>query len=102
MQIGRSFVAVKRLGGEPEKVLECMRQMHKTTLRQEGRVFSRMRWSPLPQDGSPVGLALAQARFKAGERAAVGFGQGSASMFPVVEHGRARPSCCGEREVRSR
>ena len=50
---GRSFVSVK-LGGEPEQVLACMRQMHKITLKQEKRVFSRMRWSPLPQDGSPV------------------------------------------------
>ena len=81
---GRAFIAVK-LAGEPELVLDCMRRMFGLSLRQGDRTFDQMRWSPLPQDGSPVGVALSQARALAGTRAALGFGQGSASMFPVAD-----------------
>ena len=81
---GKRFAAVK-LAGEPEQILECMRRMHGLTLRQGDRTLTRLRWSPLPQDASPVGVALAKARLQAGERVALGFGQGAASMFPVAE-----------------
>ena len=81
---GRRFASVK-LAGEPEQILACMRRLHGLVLRQGDRTFTRLRWSPLPQDSSPVGVALAKARLRAGERVAFGFGQGAASMFPVAE-----------------
>ena len=81
---GRRFASVK-LAGEPEQILACMRRLHGLVLRQGDRTFTRLRWSPLPQDSSPVGVALAKARLRAGERVAFGVGQGAASMFPVAE-----------------